>query len=768
MGHRAVTAALIAAAAVIVWSPSAAEAASPASAPRADNSPSVNSRPEHAVTQSREALGESPRPGARLQDETARYTASGPSSIDLSSLRRGAPDTNENFDAASASASPRLPIEEVDAAERQAALRSLPPRPPLRHPESKNPGVDGATLPGIGFPGLDITQCCEGTIGTVPPEPDLAVGPNHLVAVVNTSFAVYDTNGALLAGPTTLADFFAGTPGCPLPGIIGFEPSVLYDESANRFILGANTDVSVTGGGSSYCIAATTGPDPTGSWHRYGIPLVLGTDLVSYPNIGVGRDAIYIGGNVFDGSGMGGGFREGRVWAIDKTTLYAGSASLVVVTHPMASTDDSPHPMTLHGFAQDTWPTSGPHYFIANHDADYGRTYSVFSWNDPFGANEFAPIGVVNLDAATGVTSSFLENVPQSGGPSLRALDSRPMDAEWHDGAIWTTQTIGCNPAFAFVNCMRWARIDPSGPTVLDAGVVASEGEYRFVGDLAVNRCGDMGMGYTKSSTGMRPSIWATARESSDPSGTTQPEFLMKAGEIPYTAFDSPPHRWGYDTTMTIAPDGETFWYVGQYSKSTSSLLAKWGTWIASFKFLDCGGPAEYCGNGVIESGEVCDPGDPGSGVFPDLNGQTCLDIGCSFGDLGCEPDCRALDTAGCVACLGGGAGYVPGAKNVPGPPLLVQRAGSQITLDWSPACGQATDYAVYEGTLGSPGSQRPLRCTTGGLTSTTVTPGDGQHFYLIVALGGGEEGSYGQESDGSERFPAARPCLQQFIGSCP
>lgn len=761
VGHRAVTAALIAAAAVIVWSPSAAEAASSASAPRADNSPSVNSRPEHDVAEPRGVPGECPQPGSRRQAETVRFTASGPSSIDLSSLRRVAPDTNENFDAASASASPRLPIEEADAAERQAALSSLTLRSTLEHPESQNPGVD-SVLPGIGFEGLDVTQCCGGSgAALTPPDPDLAVGPNHIVTVVNSAFAIYSTNGVLLAGPTTLASFFAGVPYCPATSVTPTEASVLYDESADRFILGSHA-LNTGGGGSDYCIAATTGSDPTGTWHRYAVSLSQGFDEADYPNIGVGRDAIYLGVNVLRGSAIA----ESRVWAIEKAGLYAGDAALTVVTRPIASTDTSPHPMNVHGFAKGNWPTAGPHYFIASRDY-VGVTYSVWSWSDPFGVNELAATGVVDLVAATGVPALLLQEAPQSGGAPLKGLDLRPMDAEWHDGEIWTTQTIGCDSGGEPVNCMRWARIDPLGPTVLDAGVVASPGEYRFVGDLAVNRCGDMGIGYTKSSRGMFPSVWATRRESGDPPGTTQAEFMMRPGEIPYTATGSV-LRWGYDTTMTVAPNGETFWYVGQYSKSTNPSLRNWGTWIGSFTFLDCGGPPGYCGNGVIEPGGVCDPGDPGSGVFPDLNGQTCLDIGCSFGDLECDPDCVALVPTSCFDCVGEGAGFIPGAKNVPGPPLLVSRDGSQITLDWSPACGEATDYAVYEGTLGNPGSQMPLRCTTSGLTSTIVTPGDGQHFYLIVALGGGDEGSYGRKSDGSERSPSAMPCLTQFIGACP
>ena len=39
---------------------------------------------------------------------------------------------------------------------------------------------------------------------------------------------------------------------------------------------------------------------------------------------------------------------------------------------------------------------------------------------------------------------------------------------------------------------------------------------------------------------------------------------------------------------MTIAPDGTTFWYLGEYSKNTGTNSGRWGTWIGSFTYADC------------------------------------------------------------------------------------------------------------------------------------------------------------------------------------
>lgn len=114
------------------------------------------------------------------------------------------------------------------------------------------------------------------------------------------------------------------------------------------------------------------------------------------------------------------------------------------------------------------------------------------------------------------------------------------------------------------------------------------------------------------------------------------------------------------------------------------------------------------------------------------------------------------------------GPGRIPGAMGVAGTPLTVVKAGADLELNWSPVCGAGGDYAVYEGLLSDPESKQQRQCSTGGATSTTLTPSAGQRFYLVVATDSGAEGSYGQASDGGERSPAADPCLPQTIGPCP
>lgn len=464
-------------------------------------------------------------------------------------------------------------ISELESLALQEEALKLAPSDNVQQANPAAPSLD--SQPGVKFDSIDYTECCGGG-GNVPPDPELAVGPSHIVAVANVAFEIYNKNGTSLVGPTTFFSFFNANANCT--GI--FDPNALYDEEADRYIIG------IDAAGDYYCVAVSNTNNPTASWSVYAFPTASSSEFFDYPHAGVGRDAIYMGANIFT-CAPSCVFKEGRVYAFDKWAMY-NQQSAAFASKNLGLTEDTPQPLNLHGWNQGTWPTNGPHYFLTETMYD-GEHYTVFAWNAPFGANALTTVGTVNLETATGVSAGMPLNVPQFGSSALlKGNDYRPQDFEYRNGYAWTATTIACNPGGGTVNCVRWAQIDPVTATVVDAGVYAGSGEYRTFADLAVNHCDDMGIGYTKSGTGLYPSIYYTGRESGDPAGTLQAEVLLKSGQIPYTAFDGSPHRWGDYTEMTIDPDGLTFWYLGQYSKNTGTTNGRWGTYIGAFTFNGC------------------------------------------------------------------------------------------------------------------------------------------------------------------------------------
>jgi hypothetical protein len=99
----------------------------------------------------------------------------------------------------------------------------------------------------------------------------------------------------------------------------------------------------------------------------------------------------------------------------------------------------------------------------------------------------------------------------------------------------------------------------------------------------------------------------------------------------------------------------------------------------------------------------------------------------------------------------------------------VVRGTDAEVTLSWAGSClATDTDFEVYEGELGDPGSFEPVTCTTGGATTYTYEPAPGNRAFLVVARNATREGSYGRDGAGIERpFPPAA-CLPQEISVCP
>ncbi|MCA9993162.1 MAG: hypothetical protein KDE29_19375, partial [Anaerolineales bacterium] len=314
----------------------------------------------------------------------------------------------------------------VSAAERearQAAAMQLPPDETVQTALS-GPGLRAPT-PGTSFASIDYTQCCGGG-GSVPPDPEMAAGPNHLIVVVNVSVAIYNKSGGLLFGPTPAVNLFSQS--ICRSGL--YDPNVIYDEEADRWILAYDKGAFSASGG--YCLLASQTGNPLGTWNEYFFPLNGSGGWLDYPHAGVGDSHIFMGGNIFS---LGGSYVEGRIYAFNKANLYAGTA-VTAVAQGLGATYDTPQPLNLHGFSTGTWPALGnTHYFLS--EPFDGANYTLFRWDTSTLTNR----GNINLGAG-----GYPANVPQNGSGLIKANDYRPLDFEYRNGYGWTTMTIACNP----------------------------------------------------------------------------------------------------------------------------------------------------------------------------------------------------------------------------------------------------------------------------------------------------------------------------------
>ncbi len=415
----------------------------------------------------------------------------------------------------------------------------------------------------LGFNGI---RAEESFCNCFPPDGAVAAGPNHILAAVNTAVKVWNKSGTLLVGPVSLNHMFAPNTNC-LPNVS--DPFAGYDGAADRFVVGALTYDNSNN--TSICIAVSQTGDPTAAWYIYGFRVTPSQNFLDFPHASIGSDAIYLVGNQFQNGFF---FTGARVYAYNKAQMYAGapaSALYYNVTNNAAGhLADSLYPVLGVGVA-------GTAYFLSADNCGGCSTISLWKWSTPFGSSSFVLRGGVRVQ-----TYSQPPNARQLGGNRIATNDTRNLGGSWYNATVYGTHAIGCNPGFGTVACVQWYQIgnlDTGTPALVQQGVFSSNGKYRYYPNLAVDRAGNMVLGYAYFSSADYAGVRYTGRLASDPLGTLQPEGELKRGETPLNGA-----RYGDYAGTALDPDGCTVWHFEEYAKSGSF----WGTWVGSIRFPSC------------------------------------------------------------------------------------------------------------------------------------------------------------------------------------
>ena len=83
--------------------------------------------------------------------------------------------------------------------------------------------------------------------GCAPPDPNGAVGPNHVVTMSNLHFQIFNKTGTSLFGPAANNTLWAGFGGGCQTQNAG-DPVVLYDQLADRWLLSQFTSSAALSG----------------------------------------------------------------------------------------------------------------------------------------------------------------------------------------------------------------------------------------------------------------------------------------------------------------------------------------------------------------------------------------------------------------------------------------------------------------------------------------------------------------------------------------
>ncbi len=494
----------------------------------------------------------------------------------------------------------RIEVEFEDHHDVSRRLRDIPPAPPqieqrrvipLRYPHptagttgkpdpalQSSAGPTVATTPGLnflglgnGFPGF--------TVDSAPPDTNGAVGATQYVQWVNESFAVFDkATGKLIYGPVpgnTLWSGFGG--GCQNNN--DGDPIVQYDKAANRWIM---TQFSVSTKPYLQCVAVSKTFDATGSWYRYAFQM---PNFPDYPKLGVWPDAYYISFNMFSGNSFAGA----RVCAFDRTAMLAGAIA-IQQCFQLSSSYASLLPSDLDGATPP--PAGSPNYFL-NFGTNSLRLwqFKVNSWNPA--SSTFTGPTTISVGAFTPACGGRA-CIPQSGtSQKLDSLGDRLMyrlayrNFDGHESLVVNhsvSATLGSNSGSTGI---RWYELRKTGgsPTVYQQGTYAPDSSYRWMGSIAMDKAGNIAVGYSVSSSTMKPAIRYTGRLASDQINSLQAENTIIQGNGSQQGYRL--SRWGDYSAMTVDPvDDCTFWYTNEYLQSNGAF--NWSTRIASFKFSAC------------------------------------------------------------------------------------------------------------------------------------------------------------------------------------
>jgi hypothetical protein len=432
---------------------------------------------------------------------------------------------------------------------------------------------DGPTAmpaPVANFKGLDLQNWGAGW----PPDTHGDVGPNHYIQVVNTSIGIFDKATGTPQAAFTFNNFFvyANTP-CDASN--DGDPIALYDYISGRWIL---TDFawSSTSGPFYECIAVSKTADPVnGGWWFYALQAAA-SDLHDYPKLGVWSDGIYMSANMFRRART---FSGVKVWALNRDDMINGQP-LRNVAFTLGTAYASLLPADSRGAA----PTGKPEFFVSRASSTTLRLWKfTVNWTTPSSSTFTGP---TNITVASHSTPSG--RVPQkSSSETLDTLGDRLMsDLQYRNIAgiesLWVAHTV----ASGGVTGIRWYEVrSPNGtPTVYQQGTYQPDSTYRWMPSLAVDKQGNMAVGYSVSSSTMFPAIRYAGRLATDALGTLgQGETTLFAG----TGSQSGGYnRWGDYASMSVDPvDDCTFWFTTEYYETTGN---NWQTRIGSFKYPGC------------------------------------------------------------------------------------------------------------------------------------------------------------------------------------
>jgi cell division septation protein DedD len=517
------------------------------------------------------ALAQAPKDSARGVQVGASYHN------DVSPMMRDLPDTTKadarGESEREANENPKVPYRHKDGADpvvqssNMSALEMLAPNVP-----APILNFDGIPFPGVGC------NCA-------PPDTNGAVGKTQYVQIVNEGYQVFDkVTGASVLGPKSISSVWTGFGGvCETSG--HGDPVMLYDHLADRWVISQFAGLS-GGPVTDECVAVSTTADATGTYNRYGFH--LGTNFFDYPHLSVWPDAYYMSMNVFNAAGTA--YLGPQPFAFDRTKMLAGlPATFISPVGPLGGSIDPFLPADLDGA---TLPPAGaPNTFVGFPGQASSPNYTTYHFHVDFTTpanSTFTTFATPPAAAFTALCPTTRACVPQKGvaaSSNLDGIGDRLMfRLAYRNFGDHEAVVSNYSVSSGGVAAVRWFELRnvTAGPvTVFQQSTYQPDTTWRWMGSAAMDKQGNLAIGFSASSSTINPQLRYAARLATDPINTlAQGEAHLFDGTGSQSGTGN---RWGDYSSMSIDPvDDSTFWYTNEYYSTTATF--NWRTRIGSFK----------------------------------------------------------------------------------------------------------------------------------------------------------------------------------------
>ena len=343
------------------------------------------------------------------------------------------------------------------------------------------------------------------------------------------------------------------------------------------------------------CYAISTTADPMGPYYRYAFERPLFPD---YPRPAVWIDGYYVPTSSSDDRISETVATQKHACVVDRARMLAGEPASeqckVVLNVNFLNNADIDGPLTPPAGAPNIMMAAGGTQLDNIFEADTIDVWQFHvDWKTPANTKLVGPQKIKVAPYHYLCKGQLTNCVPQpetdrrldaQGDKIMSRVVYRRIGSREAMVAVHSVNTSAGGGGVRWYELVIDARDRTRKVTLSQQGTYAPDGFYRWMASPAIDRFGNIGIGYSFGGTPHFAGQRFAGRERSDPAGVlTLKETILVEGEASQTTT----LRWEDYTTTAIDPSDDcTVWYVGDYLKKGA---ASYSTRIGAFRMPGCG-----------------------------------------------------------------------------------------------------------------------------------------------------------------------------------